>query len=483
MPPFSHRALYVNFAEHLQNAWNPNLYFPGAPNRWSTEDWRGFFCMLKAFGFTCFEYWVPPTLFHPDALAGAKRQADFAATMREVNALAHDAGLQAKYICAVNTIGAEWFFACPNDPDQRRLILDLWRHWARELANADIVGIFPGDPGGCNRNGCTHETFLELALELCAVIKGENPEAIIELGTWGTPFTGWGDDMRTVPEWQGDWASLIDETHNTPEVPCHIWNGKRARAHRAISDLLTRLPDFPEDTWVAINLGLDPDGGATMGGDARAFAREIAKLRPITTWDYSLAEGELIVYPHWRLPRMAARRREECAAAPYIGGMSYTMSPKLNLLTMYAAGQFFLDPDGADPDRASRDFCAQVFGEEHAILGELFEAFEVVHGWGHYPRRAWDKARLREAYDGIIAHLEAADMTRCTLPLFPDPESYRQDLLWFARHFRQLASDAPDRTAIRQTYAARTFAIYDTIPMSADVRAPHAAAGFAGMLP
>jgi hypothetical protein len=386
-----------------------------------------------------------------------------------------------KAIIAVNTIGADWYFACPNVPDDKTLILSLWRHWMLAFPDLDIVGIFPGDPGGCNRNGCTHETFIELSLEICNIIQTANPGARIELGTWGTPFTGWGDDMRNTPGWQGEWSQLIDPGNNTPEVPCHIWNGKPERAKKAMNYLLKRLPDFPADMMVAINLGFDSDGDATLGGDARPYIREVAKTHAVTTWDYSLAEGELICYPHWRLPRMAARRREERATAPYTGGMSYTMSPKLNILSLYAAGQFFLNPN-AEPDIVSRNFCAQVFGEENSILGELFEAFEVVNGWGHYPRRKWSREVLRGVYAEIIERLESADMTKCTLPIYPDPESYRQDILWFARQFHEMAGPAPDREKIRKAYWQRALEIYDTIPMSVDERAEEAATQFSRIL-
>jgi hypothetical protein len=480
-PAFSHRACYVNFAEHLQNAWNPNMFFPGAPNSWTRGEWGRFLGYIKACGFSCFEYWVAPTLFDRPALQGGGIYADFAATLRMVTEEAHAVGLQTKYIAAVNTIGPEWYFACPNDAADKALIRDLWRHWARELAGTDIVGIFPGDPGGCNRNGCTHETFVELALELTGVILAANPGARIELGTWGTPFSGWGTDLWTMEGWDGTWKSIFETGKPSEREPMHIWNGRPDRAARAMEYLLKRLPAFPEDMLVAINLGFDPDATATMGGDARPWAREIGKLRPITSWDYSVAEGELITYPHWRLPRMASRRREERSAAPYVGGMSYTMSPKLNLLTLYAAGGLFLNPD-ADPDQLSRAFCAQVFGAEHAILGELFEAFEVVRGWGWYPRRAWSKGVLREKYREIIDRLEAADMSGCALPLFPDPETYRQDLLWFARQFHAMAGPDPDRTAIRGAFWQKALAIYDHIPMSADARADAAADGFSQIL-
>ena len=480
-PAFRHRSCYVNFGEHLQNSWNVNLLFPGAPNRWSRADWQGFLGMLAAFGFNCFEYWLVPTLFDRPALAGAPVPREFAATMRLVAALAHGLGLRTKCLCAPNTIGARWYSACPHDPADRELVRTLWRHWMRELAGTDIVGIFPGDPGGCNRRGCTHETFVDLALELGEITQEECPGAVLEIGTWGTPFSGWGSDLRETPGWDGSWEELVSERHATPQQPCHIWNGTPDRARVAMDYLLSRLPSFPPDTMVALNLGFSPDGDATLGGDAREYARQVARLRPITTWDYSLAEGELLCYPHWRLPRIFARRREERAAAPYAGGMSYTMTPRLNLLSLYAAGQSFLAPD-RDPDQVAREFCTRVFGEEHAPLGELFEAFEVVPGWGHYPRRRWSKPALQAAYREICDRLEAADVSRCSLPLHPDPETYRQDLLWFARRFAELAGPNPDRERLRREYWQRALAIYDQVPMSADARAALAARQFSQLL-
>jgi len=70
--------------------------------------------MIKAFGFNIFEYWVPPTLFDPAALRGEPVPTQFAATMRRVTDIAHRLGLKTKFIVTVNTIGAEWFFACPH---------------------------------------------------------------------------------------------------------------------------------------------------------------------------------------------------------------------------------------------------------------------------------------------------------------------------------------------------------------------------------
>ena len=244
-----------------------------------------------------------------------------------------------------------------------------------------------------------------------------------------------------------------------------------------MEDLLARLPGFPEETIVAINLGFSPDADATVGGDAREYVRVVAKLRRLNSWDYSVVEGELVVYPHWRLGRIFSRRREEQATAPYFGAMNYTMSPGLSHLSMYAAAQAGINPD-RDPDEVSREFCGRVFGEEHTILGEMFEAFEVIPGWGYYPRRKWSRREAHKVYLKMIDRLEAADMDACELPLFPSPRQYRQDLLWFARMFARLSDECPDTEAIRRDYWRKTLNVYDHIPMSADERAEDAAARF-----
>jgi hypothetical protein len=55
---FEHRSYYVNFASHLLNSWNANMMHENAGNRWGEAEFAGFLDMIKAFGFTCFEYWL-----------------------------------------------------------------------------------------------------------------------------------------------------------------------------------------------------------------------------------------------------------------------------------------------------------------------------------------------------------------------------------------------------------------------------------------
>ncbi|MBN1863470.1 MAG: hypothetical protein JW808_01075 [Victivallales bacterium] len=445
-------------------------------NHWGKDEFGRLLDMIKAFGFTCFEYWLEPTLYKT-ALKQDGMYSEFIETMDEVNELAHARGLKVKYISSPNCIGHEWYFACPNDPEDKKMILKLWSHWAKALKGTDFVGIFPGDPGGCNRNACDHNTFINLALELGEITLRENPGATIELGTWGTPFSGWGDDMAHVKDWDGSWKMLLEGINEINVGGCHIWNGNPDRARKAMEDFIRRLPEFPDDAIVGINLGFSPDADPTVGGDAREYVREVAKLRRVSSWDYSVVEGELIVYPHWRLPRIFSRRREEMTAAPYYGAMSYTMSPKLSHLSMYAAAQASIDPD-RNPDLVSREFCGKVFGTQHEMLGELFEAFEVVKGWGHHPRRNWSRQEAHRAYTKIIDHLENADTDKCSLPLFPSPAEYHRDLLWFARMFARLSGPNPDRDAIRKEYWQNCLSIYDKVPMSVDERAESAAKQF-----
>ena len=138
---YTHRTCYVNFAEHLQNTWNVNLLYEDAPGIWTEAEWEAFFKELKAFGFTNFQFWIPPTLCKP----GEQRNK----AIRQLNMIihkCHQAELTVNPFIAVNTIGAEWYFACPNDPEDRKRILEIWEFFADNLTEADIVLYFPEIP-------------------------------------------------------------------------------------------------------------------------------------------------------------------------------------------------------------------------------------------------------------------------------------------------------------------------------------------------
>ena len=54
--------------------------------------------------------------------------------------------------------------------------------------------------------------------------------------------------------------------------------------------------------------------------------------------------------------------------------------------------------------------------------------------------------------------------------LFPDPEKYRQELVFFARLFADLTAPHPDYDALKQVYWNRIYRIYDRLPDHVDPR-------------
>ena len=414
-PQFPVRICYVNFAEHLQNAYNPNLLFDTAVNRWTREDWERFIDMLSGFRYNVFEFWLVPTLFSPEALTGGKVQADFAATMSHVIAYTKRRGVRVHPIQAVNTVGQQWHYHCPKDPKEHAEIVALWDHWARALKGIDSIGFFPGDPGGCTRNGCTAETFVDLCLELSQVVRRNNPNVRIEVGTWGDPFAGWG---------------------------VGLWTGKPDRAEKAMKYFLAKLPEFPPGTFTSINLGFSPDCDNSHGGDARPYAKEAAKTHTVLTWDYSVTEGESTVSPRCRVRRIFQRRREELALGCYSGGICYTMAPRLNCLSIFACAEAYWNPT-LEPDAVLAEYGRLVFGDELAAIGPLLEEFEVIPDWGYHAAFPYSPQRLQASMAKLLPLLEKADAkAEPRLPLSASMADYRQSLLFFGDLFGKLATVA-----------------------------------------
>ncbi len=469
MKGFTTRTCYLNFAEHLQNAWNVNFIYGDTEEAWTEQDWDAFLFEVSAFGYTNFQFWIPPTL----AKISPERKKCVSA-IQTILRMCHKNGLTANPMLAVNTFGAEWYFACPNDPHDKARIMELWSFYAEKLADADIFTIFPGDPGGCCRNGCTHRTYIELAAEIAHMIKQKRPHIKIEVGTWGTPFTGWGDDMRPIKDWDGTFAMLIDPTLADPSVPCHIWNGSEERAVTAMQDLISMLHLFPQDTVFSINAGFNPDAEPIGGFEGLSWAKIISKTHAVCSWDYSASEGELICYPHYRVNKYKRKRMMEMSAADYTGAICYTMSPKLSQLTLYTAAHIMMNPE-ADAKEITAEFTKLVFDDEK--IGPLMEAFEIVNGWG-YEKTPYTKPELLSMLDELLARLKASRGKPSKLPIFPSADAYREDLIWHAENFIELLGDAPDREAMRQKYYDRALSIYKSIPKAVDERSVLSAQGY-----
>jgi hypothetical protein len=450
---------YNNFASHLLCAYNPNMYFPGLPYRWSDDDWRALADMIAQFGFNVFEFWLEPRMFCREGLESDTGRA-YARQMNAVMEHVHRRGMMAEAIIALATVGEKWRTLCPNVDSEWGEILTLWDQWTRRLPGLDIVGIFPGDPGACSRNGCTAETYIDKSVAVAELIKRNLPDAEVELGTWGPPFFGWGN-MFMPADSHGEFIPKHQHT---------AWTFSKDRADRAMTHLLERLPDFPPQTAIAINLGFNPDGNPVGEQDARPWAVEIAKTNPILTWDFSLTEGENAVFPHYRFARLFARRREERAAAPYRGGICFTMSPLLNQLSLYEAARSFTDPDG-DPRRIAEDFFGLLFGEPGRGLVDGYRLFEAVSDWGAYDVVQMPRAEYHRSMIQLAERIEAVKTSVNSGAVFhPAPEVYRGELLFFARLFADLSAPSPDYDALKKSYWDRVYRIYDLLPDHVDPR-------------
>ncbi len=449
---------YNNFASHLLCAYNPNMYHPGLPHRWTDGDWRALVDMIASFGFNVFEFWLEPRLFCREGLDSDTGR-EFTRQMNATMAHAHEKGMRCEMLACFATTGDKWRTLCPNVAEEWAEIRHLWTTVAERLDQADIFGIFPGDPGACSRNGCTAETYIDKSIDVAAAIHQKRPGAGFDFGTWGPPFFGWGH-IHMPPESSGEFIPADQAT---------AWTFSKERADRSMRHLLDRLDDFPPDTAVSINMGFNPDGNPRGDEDGRGWAREIAKRRTILTWDFSLTEGENAVYPHYRFDRLFARRREEREAAPYGGGICFTMTPLLNQLSLYESAVSFTRPD-ANPDTVASDFFERVFGPAGRELPGLYRLLECIPDWGAYNTVTMGRAE----YNGkmvllaeALADLKGAE----SAPAFhPAPERYREELLFFARLFGELTGPSPDYDSAKKRYWEHVYAIYDQLPDHVDPR-------------
>lgn len=453
------RIYYDNFAGHLLNAYNPNVLYPELPHKWSDDDWRRCVDMIVDFGYNVFEFWLVPRLFCHEGLESDYGQ-EFARQVDVICEHAHRRGIEVECFCNLATVGDDWHTKCPNEPAEWAELRSLWDRWSRRLSQVDIFGIFPGDPGACSRNGCTALTYIDRACEVAELVKENIPDVEIELNTWGPPIFGWGI-IQGPPGWKGEFVRDYQRS---------AWRFDKARADRAMQHLLKRLPDFPDPTSVSINLGFNPDSDPAGDQDARHWAREIARTNRILTWDFSLTEGENNVVPHYRFDRLFEQRRREREAAPYSGGICYTMTPMLNQLSLWEAAQSFINP-AADPEKLAGDFYERLFGAGGRDIVSHLPLFEVVKDWGNYadvdPRAPDYHKRMTELRDLLVSFEGSVN---ADVPLHPHPDAYRRELLFFAQLFVDLSGPSPDFDELANRYWNRVYSIYDRLDAHVDPR-------------
>jgi len=455
------RIYYNNFAAHLLNAYNPNMLYPQLPYRWRDEDWFRTVDMIADFGYNAMQFWLVPRLFCREGLTSEYGR-NFIRQMNAVIEYGRGKGVPVMALCSLATVGSDWMTLCPNIKEQWSELEFLWDAWTKALPGLGGVEIFPGDPGACSLNGCTPETYIDRAVDVAAIVRGNLPDGRFWFNTWGPPFFGWGN-LRGPEGWKGEFVQEYQHT---------AWTFNEERAERSMTHLLKRLPDFPADTAIGINLGFNADGNPEGAQDARPWAREIAKTNPIHTWDFSLTEGENAVVPHYRAQRLFERRREERASAPYSGGICFTMTPMLNQLSLYQAAQSFLRPD-EDHMTVAGEFCEKIFGSAGRELLPYLHLFEVFNDWGCYVEINLSREQYHRRMTEFAALLRSLHPVE-DAPLHPSPEAYRRELLFFAELFADLSAGSPDYDGLRQDYWRRVYAIYDDLSDHVDPRPKNA---------
>ena len=426
-PEFPIRIYYMNFSEHLQNAYNPNTFFESEINRWTKADWEGLIDMISAARYNMFEFWLVPTIAADnDADRNDAMRKNFIETINDVIVYARRRGVSVHPLMTVNVFERTWHYHCPNDPKEKEIILSAWDFWTKAFKGYGSFGIFPGDCGGCFRNGCTKETYVDLALELSGIIHKNNPEAVIEIGTWGEPMAGW-----EVPQFTG-----------SPEM-----------AKRAMEYLLKKLPEFPKGTFVHINTGFSPDSNPnTFGGDGRPYARRAAESVPVLTWDYYLTEGEGTVFPHCRLRQILQRRKTEVETECYSGGICYTMSPKIQCLNAFCVAESWWNTS-RNAEEILHDFGRLYFGEGNEEIGLLLEEFEVINDLGSYTPFSYSPERLFEKMNRLETLLQKVDIKhQPRLPIVAPWDEYVRSIAFFTALFRDLADIAISLETLKDAY-------------------------------
>ena len=441
----------------MRQLYNPNMLYPSLPHRWEDGDWCGTIDMIKSFGFTHFEFWLVPRLFCRDGI-DSEYGREFIRQMNVIIDYAAGKDIGVIMLCSLATVGSDWMTLCPNVPADWEELRHLWTQWIKLLPGLGGVSIFPGDPGACSRNGCTALTYIDKSREIAEIIHGNLPEAGIELNTWGPPFFGWGN-IQGPEGWSGEFLQEYQHT---------AWEFTRSRMEQSMNHLLKRLADFPPSTVIGINLGFNPDGNSLGDESAIYWANEIAKTNPIRTWDFSLTEGENNVIPHYRFERLFAQRVREQNSAPYQGGICFTMTPRLNQLSLWESAQSFLNIE-ADHTELAELFFEKLFGRGGREIVRYLPLFEVVKDWGNYQNVDIESAEYHRSMTQLLDLLESLT-PNSGFPFQPEPAVYKKELLFFARFFSDLSSSQPDYDELRDRYWRHVYAIYDSLPQHVDPR-------------
>jgi hypothetical protein len=448
------RAVFINDSAHQANNYDPNLIYPVATNRWSLDKWKRYIDQLAFFRYNVLQIWLVPQMFTPKALEGGGVYDYVRDTLNAVARYAKPRGIE---ICMINGINVAvdsgtllntlspngykdtpiYRYLSPNKPAEKQLMFALWDHWSKALSEVDMWGLFPGDPGGCAEEGCGPETYVDLSIQISQIIRKNNPKGIIDFCPW--LFFGWG------PSW------FSQSTKDT------------ARVDRGYRYLMTKLDDFPPGTIFSPNLNdytsNAPVQAAGPGGNTIEYIDAIHKKgHLIHTWTYFVTEGEGWLNHHDRVAGILRQRAIE-AKYPISGGICFTMTPSLNLLSQFACSEGYWDPH-VTSEQVMQRFTDGVFGTSDQKLIDIFPSFEIGPQVGYTFKKApaWnpDYAKIHSEMVRNRAILTSLNFSRpARFNLLLSPQAYASELIYFADLYVNLSklgeAVAETRSLVKQS--------------------------------
>jgi hypothetical protein len=435
-PYSSFRAVYINDSAHQVNNYSPNLIFPVPTYRWPIDKWQRYLDQLAFFRFNVLMIWITPQMYTPRVFSGGEEFTYFRDTMRAIGQYGRPRGIT---LCLVNGVNVSvdagtrldsipaykelplYRYLSPLKPDEKKLNLALWDYWSKAIPEVGIWELFPGDPGGCHEEGCGPETYVDLALELTAIIKRNNPSARIDFCPW--QFFGWG------PSWP---AEFRKDTR---------------RVDRGYEYLMSKLDAFPPDTMFSPNLNdftsERPIAGAGFGGGSTVkYIERMARAHMVHTWTYFSTEGEGWINHHYKVPGIL-RQRELEARYPISGGLCYTMTPALNILNQFACSEGFWNPQITAAEVMHR-YTEGVFSTSAQSFIDVFPTYDVApmvgYTFGGAPSWRPDYAKLNTQMTHnreVFTSLDLAAYPRFVIQ--PSPREYAAELIYYAGLYEKLS--------------------------------------------
>lgn len=281
------------------------------------------------------------------------------------------------------------FHLCWNDPAERDILEHYWEHQARHAAHFDHVVTHWGDPGGCERNGCTIETAQHLHLEILRRLRANNP-------TMQSTFSLWMLHHPRFSKWAGYEGphTVLQSGILPPEVMIAV--------HSSPSD-------FNFDT-----------------------VRQIAQAgRKVGVWCWYLANHEVTPSCYVRTSRLKdyfADLPEE--AHELIEWHSLDANNHgLNIHNLFVAGRLMRDPH-ADAQAVLREFIAGAFGAENVDRVEkillTIEKARNCPGYRDDPQATPEQAR--DAHR-LAREISIADTFSPAFPMVLSPRELAGELV------------------------------------------------------